>query len=119
MEGLLGSLAAILVVFLAVKLHGMARVVYGVALASNFREFLVGAAARPRYLIPQTDARSRTAMIAQYWQQRWLRSRLLTPGVLDEVGRHTLSYPITHGARVPAPRHPEVWSPPSLWQQNS
>jgi len=99
--------------------HGMARVVYGVALASNFREFLVGAATRPRYLIPQTDARSRTAMIARYWQERWLRSRLQTPGVLDEVGRHTLCYPITHGARVPAPRHSEVGSQPSLWQQSS
>src|SRR5262249_44966832 len=94
----------------AILRHGMSRVVYGVALASNFRDFLVGSARRPRYLIPQTNPESRTTMIAQYWIDRWLRSRLQTPGILDEVSKHTLSYPISHGARVPAPRQTELWS---------
>jgi hypothetical protein len=82
-------------------LHGDRRVSYGVALASNFRQVLLGIDNDPRYFIPQTDAACRAEMIADYWRRRWLSPRISRDGVLDEVGMHRLTYPITHGATVP------------------
>jgi hypothetical protein len=87
--------------------HGMPRIVYGVPLATNFRDFLLGLSVRPRYILPQENSRARTAMIAKYWCDRWLSSRLRTPGILHGVAQHTLAYPVTHGARVLAPQDPE------------
>lgn len=80
--------------------HGSKRVVYGVALASNFREFLLGRANTPKYLITPTRVRQKTELIADFWRQRWLLNRLAKPGLLDEVARHTCVYPIRHGAQV-------------------
>ncbi|TAN24250.1 MAG: DUF4338 domain-containing protein [Acidobacteria bacterium] len=80
--------------------HGSKRLVYGVALASNFREVLLDGADLPRYLIPQTRAKLRTDLLVDYWRRRWLLRRLSKPGILDEIARHTCSYPVCHGARV-------------------
>jgi hypothetical protein len=85
--------------------HGSKRLVYGVALARNFHEFLLGLSKSPQYLIPQTRASYRTELIADYWRQRWLLKRLSKPGVIDEVARHTCVYPIRHGAQVEIPRN--------------
>lgn len=79
--------------------HGQSRLVYMVPLAENFREVLVGRDLEPRYLLPPSaEVASR---IAEFWRCRWLFSRLLQEQVRNEVGRHTLSYPVRHGARVP------------------
>ena len=85
--------------------HGSKRLVYGVALARNFQEFLLGLSKSPQYLIPLTRAGHRTELIADYWRQRWLLKRLSKPGVLEEVARHTCVYPIRHGAQVEIPRN--------------
>lgn len=82
--------------------HGNERVVYAVPLARNFREVLLGIDKRPQYLIPQTDAEEKTALIAEYWRTRWLASRINTEGIIDKVEEHTLACPIKHGARVPS-----------------
>jgi hypothetical protein len=82
-------------------LHGNQRVTYGIRLARNFREILLGFDKRPSYLIPQSTPRQRTDMIADYWRRRWLSTRVARLGILDEVAKHTLAYPITHGAMVP------------------
>jgi hypothetical protein len=81
--------------------HRNPRVVYGVGLAENFGDILLGMAQRPKYLIPQTQARQKTMLIGQYWIRRWLLQRIMRTEILEQVARHTLSYPITHGARVP------------------
>jgi hypothetical protein len=95
--------------------HGSKRVVYGVALARNFREFLLGISDSPRYLIPQTREKYRTDLLADYWRQRWLLKRVEKPGILDEVAHHTCVYPIRHGAQVELPHDPyellDLWSP--------
>lgn len=83
--------------------HGNARVVYGVPLAENFREILLGLDARPRYLLPVSEPESSTEALAEYWRRRWLAGRLIREGILDDVQRHTVSYPIAHGARVTLP----------------
>ncbi len=81
--------------------HGNKRVVYGVSLATNFGDVLLGLADRPKYLLPQTKPAQRTALIANFWRKRWLMPRISRPEILEQISKHTLTYPIRHGARVP------------------
>jgi hypothetical protein len=83
--------------------HGNKRIVYGVALARNFRDLLIGITETPHYTVPLTKERLRTDLLADYWRQRWLLKRILKPGVVEEVTRHTCVYPIQHGAQVQLP----------------
>jgi hypothetical protein len=93
--------------------HGNKRVVYGVGLASNFRGVLLGFSTKPRYIIPQTKPRFRTEELSEYWRRRWLLKRLQKDGILEEVAKHTLVYPIQHGAQVYIPTDPDPILP--LW----
>jgi hypothetical protein len=92
-------------------LHGNKRVVYGVPIAVNFREVLLGLDLRPRYFLSVKQAKQHTERLAEFWRKRWLSGRITRAGVLEEVVKHTLSYPITHGARVQLPeeREPELF----------
>jgi len=83
--------------------HGNTRIVYGVPLASNFGDVLLGRASKARYVLPQTRPRERSDMIARYWMERWLSNRIERDDVLSAVEKHTLVHPITHGARVRLP----------------
>jgi hypothetical protein len=80
--------------------HGNQRIIYGVPLAKNFREVLLGLDNRAHYLLPLTDAETMTANLAQFWRTRWLSARIDSAEVLKDVGSHKLTYPIRHGARV-------------------
>jgi hypothetical protein len=82
--------------------HGRRRVVYGVALARNTREFLLGMEQEPDYYFTSWGPQA-TASVVQWWRERWLSSRIESDRVLDEVAVHTLVRPIRHGARVPLP----------------
>jgi hypothetical protein len=81
--------------------HRNRRVVYGISLAENSSDVLLGLSKKPKYLIPLTKARTRSEMIAKYWIKRWLTNRISNVEVLEKVSNHSLAYPITHGARVP------------------
>lgn len=94
--------------------HGNSRVVYGIALASNFRDVLLGRADRPKYFIPQSRPGQRTAALAAFWRRRWLSNRINEDAVLADVAQHTLSYPVTHGARVEMPA-PNAQGEIDLW----
>jgi hypothetical protein len=84
--------------------HGSQRIVYGVALAEQFREVLLGRRInKPRYFFPFEDSTSVTRGIGDYWIRRWLSQRIERDEVLADVERHTLVYPVTHGARVALP----------------
>jgi len=83
--------------------HGNPRIVYGVALASNFREVLLGISEHPSYLLPRSNVRRRTRSIADFWTHRWLSMRIQREGVLKDVEAHSLNYPLQHGARVVLP----------------
>lgn len=89
--------------------HGNRRVTYGIQLAANFREVLLGLEIKPRYLIPQTKPIARTAEIAKYWLRRWLLPRINSGEVLQEVSSHVLSYPRSHGAMVPLQMEHEMY----------
>ena len=84
--------------------HGSKRLVYGIALAKNFDDYLLGFTSKPRYFIPGSRPKFRTELIADFWRQRWLLKRLSKEGVLDEVARHNCVYPIRHGAQVELPK---------------
>lgn len=83
--------------------HGNRRIVYGVPLATNFSDVLMGLSDRPKYALPLKSAIQETARLGQFWRQRWLSKRILREGILDEVARHKLSFPISHGAMVEMP----------------
>jgi hypothetical protein len=84
--------------------HGSPRVVYGVALARNFREYLLGRASRPDYILANEEPRAATRSIARWWTSRWLGGRVERADVLEAVRSHRLIHPIRHGARVVLPR---------------
>lgn len=96
--------------------HGNARVVYGVGLASNFREVLMGQAKRPRYILPKDQPEAVTQAIADYWFLRWLQPRLGKDGMIEEVSRDILARPITHRAKVVLP---EVDGEAPLFEQGA
>jgi len=83
--------------------HGNKRIVYGIALARNFREVLLGTDVRAHYIVPQAPAAGGSKLLVEYWMRRWLSKRVLNAEVLAEVARHSLAYPIHHGAQVPIP----------------
>jgi hypothetical protein len=83
--------------------HGNSRVVYGISLARNFSETLLGLEKHPSFYVPLTEVKDCTDQIAEYWRERWLLRRIERPEILEEVAKHTLSYPIQHGARVRLP----------------
>lgn len=87
--------------------HGNKRIVYGVPLAANFRPLLLGIEDQPKYFVPQGSPRKKTAMITAFWIRRWLSGRIDDDSVLAQVGKHTLAYPIHHGARVALPEAKE------------
>lgn len=81
--------------------HRNKRVVYGVSLAENFGNVLIGIDNHPKYLIPQGKPKIKSDLIGKYWIKRWLQNRIMNDAVMEQVNSHTISYPITHGARVP------------------
>lgn len=81
--------------------HGSPRLVYGIALASNFREILLGLKSRPAYVIP--NRRDATARIVDFWRVRWLANRVESAEVIRAVAEHSLVSPVRHGARVVMP----------------
>lgn len=58
--------------------HQMQKLVYGVWLAENGRDYLLGMADKPRYIwdegLPPTEG---TERIAAFWRNRWLNQRIL------------------------------------------
>ena len=83
--------------------HRNTRIIYGVALARNFSDVLLGLTRRAQYLIPQSSPVQRTQEIAEYWRERWLLGRITRPDILKRVAGHTLIHPVTHGGRVILP----------------
>lgn len=91
--------------------HGRARIVYGVPLARNLREYLLGMDLAPDYICRLDDPREGTEAISTWWMERWLSSRIESDDVLDEVARHTSVRDgryLLHGACVRPPAVEDV-----------
>lgn len=82
--------------------HGRRRIVYGVSVVRNTREFLLGMDDNPDYVFSLWGADA-TVAIADWWRERWLFGRIEQNRVLDEVATHTPVRPVRHGARVQLP----------------
>jgi hypothetical protein len=81
--------------------HGSPRLVYGIPLARNFREYLLGLDGKPAYYLSAKDPQAVTRHIVHWWAERWLTQRIQRDDVLSRVAQHTLVHPIRHGARIP------------------
>ena len=91
--------------------HGNRRILYGIQLARNFRDILLGVSKTPHYMVPLAANQKATTLLAEYWLKRWLSKRIGVPGVLERVTEHALTYPVQHGARVPLPsEEPELFA---------
>ena len=84
--------------------HGRRRIVYGVPLVRNLREYLVGMDDEPNYLFSLENPERSTAAIVEWWMNRWLSQRIMNDEVLASLDEHTLVRPIRHGGRVVLPR---------------
>jgi len=83
--------------------HGRRRILYGITLVRNTRDFLLGVDERPDFLVPTKAWPEATSRIVAWWTSRWLRNRIHSDEVLTDVARHRLVHPIIHGARVVIP----------------
>ncbi|MDQ4215061.1 Druantia anti-phage system protein DruA [Microbacterium sp. ASV81] len=81
--------------------HGRERIVYGVKLAENLRDYSLGIDPDPEYLLDpeQTNETS----VGSWWFERWGERRAEQPRVRESMRRHRLVRPVSHGARVPLP----------------
>jgi hypothetical protein len=84
--------------------HGRQRIVYGISVATNLREFLLGMEREPDYIFDVMSSDQSSDEIASWWMERWLSRRIESDDVLAGVEEHTLVRPIRHGARVALPR---------------
>lgn len=89
--------------------HGSSRVIYGVPLATNFRQVLLGLEDTPEYILPQSSSGEKK--IVDYWLGRWVASRIDNPRVLEAVRSHVTSHPVLHGGRVVLPELAEETGP--------
>ena len=92
--------------------HGRARIVYGVPLVENLRDYSLGIDADPKYLLD--PALSDEAPIAEWWFKRWATKRAAQEPVQNAMRSHTLTRPVSHGARVVLPEEGEEPEAPAL-----
>lgn len=63
--------------------HNSRRIIYGVPLCTNTDDVVLRMSTRPRYLLPPGE--EGTAVLVDYWRDRWLSSRVTRPDVLESV----------------------------------
>jgi hypothetical protein len=87
----------------ALLMHGRHRIVYGVPLIRNLREYLLGMDKEPDYIFDLSEPTAGTRAVVSWWMERWLAPRLQNESALSKVAEHSLVRPIRHGARVVLP----------------
>jgi hypothetical protein len=70
---------------------------------NNLADYLLGIDKTPEYILPAKDGPEVTQAIGRWWCQRRCKPRIEKEGLLDRLGRHTIVYPIRHGAKVILP----------------
>lgn len=81
--------------------HGRERILYGVPLVENLRDYSLGIDADPAYLL-DPEPRDDGQRVAHWWMERWALKRSAQPAVLASLRDHRLTRPVRHGARVPS-----------------
>jgi Domain of unknown function (DUF4338) len=87
--------------------HGRERILYGVPLVKNLRDFSLGIDREPDYLI-DVNMKGADQRIAAWWLERWALRRAKQPAVQESMRSHQLVRPVRHGARVPLPQDDEL-----------
>jgi hypothetical protein len=87
--------------------HGRERILYGVPLVKNLRDFSLGIDQEPDYLI-DPDLEGADENVTAWWLDRWALRRAAQPAVQEGMRSHRLVRPVLHGARVPFPREDEL-----------
>jgi hypothetical protein len=82
--------------------HGRERILYGVPLVSNLRDYSLGIDSTPEYLMDLSLTDSDTH-IGAWWLDRWALRRAKQQHVYEAMQGHRLTRPVAHGARVPLP----------------
>ncbi len=84
-------------------IHGIEKCIYGVRLASNVAEYLLGFDPEPKWLFDQSAIDVGTSSIAKWWVHRWAAPRLANEDVIRSIRTETLVHPIRHSGRVKLP----------------
>lgn len=87
--------------------HGRERILYGVPLVENVREFALGIDQDPHYLL-DPELQDSDQLIAHWWFERWARQRAKQKHVQEAMRQHRLVRPVRHGARVLSPSTDKV-----------
>lgn len=99
--------------------HGRERIVYGVRLVENLRDYSLGIDPDPSYLVDPEQVDGEAA-VAQWWFERWGHRRARQAAVAESMRTHRLVRPLRHGARVSLPDvedAPSEQTPPATAQQ--
>ena len=85
--------------------HGMKKNLYGITLVSNLKKYLLGMNKKPMYRFPLSHTKKSTQTIVSWWATRWSQKRIRRDkkDLVKAVSKHSLAYPIKHGARVRMP----------------
>lgn len=89
--------------------HGRERILYGVPLVENVRNYSLGIDPDPSYLLDPGQNDDGQA-VAEWWFERWARNRAAQDTVRESMRQHRLVRPVKHGARVPLPTDDEVFA---------
>jgi hypothetical protein len=81
--------------------HGRERILFGVPLVRNVRDYSLGIDSQPDYLFDSRQ--TSTQQVVDWWFERWASRRAARPEILEQVRQHKATFPIQHGARVPNP----------------
>jgi hypothetical protein len=87
--------------------HGRERILYGVPLVENVRDYSLGIDQEPTYLLGPEPVDAGVS-VADWWFERWARRRAAQAHVQESMRQQRLVRPIRHGARVPLPSDDEV-----------
>lgn len=79
--------------------HRRERLVYGVNLASNATDYLLGFDAEPEFTVDVTDTDD-IGKLTEWWERRWMLDRAFAPQRIAALRLHRKSRPLQHGARV-------------------
>ncbi|WP_433435406.1 Druantia anti-phage system protein DruA [Nonomuraea sp. CA-141351] len=89
--------------------HGRERILYGVPLVENLRDYSLGIDREPKYLL-NPELSDADTKVADWWLERWCQRRATSQNVLESMRSHRLVRPVRHGARVPLPIEDELVS---------
>lgn len=83
-------------------MHGRERILYGVPLVDNIRDYALGVDVQPSYLL-DPEFHDAEASVSAWWFERWGKRRVAQEAVREAMRAHRLVRPVHHGARVPMP----------------